>query len=336
MKNQTTTRFTVGMPVIYINDGVVIKAKIDTVTKPKDVMGNYPIVISWEYEGNNYESETFTNGGYKSIVDDYPCLFTLPEYEALKKLTDSFVDGTFGKEQTKPQDNPIVSTKPFETTEWGKKNKPTEKPTPISGEWKETIDLLDEKEQPVYFEIGMKVGHLGTEMTGMVCRRDNSTKEVCVDFDSDIKWFTFDGKVQDSNIQAIYPIAQYNQIQLPKLQPIQVPKEDVIELPSWFKGGVVIEKKSVFDYIISLGRDIEDVFDGFMEKAYIELKECVFYSCMIKDLSSCNKSKLLIIDFVYRNTYYTMVIDFNNLESKHTELLMAYQKNGKDVSEKLC
>jgi len=332
MQNQNKTRFEMGMPVIYINDGEVIKAKVDSTTKPDDVLGSYPVIIGWEYEGNNYESETFNKDGFKCITHDIPSLFTIPEYKALQALTNSFIDGTFGKEQ---KDNPLVNTKPFETFNGGE----PETPNSISGEWNETTDLLDEDRKPVYFTEGMKVGCIYLGRDGVV-KKINKTETfgVYVEWDKylGIERYTFDGRYQyDHNNITLYPIEQYNQIQLPKLKPIQVPKPkaDVIGLPSWFKGAMYLDNRNTISYLIGFLIGKEKVFDECLSMFNISLTDCSFVYCFARPIGDAENA--LCLDFIHNSRYYSLTIDVSDTENTNVLFSVQYNKNGIDTTEKI-
>ncbi len=379
MKESKTTRFEVGMPVIYINDGQIIEACIQSISSKwyiKDV--HFPIVIRWDNESLDYTTENFDINGFNDVDDTFPSLFTIPEYEALKRLTDSFVDGTFqatAKRQDmvlnpnpklsavvkfEPQkDEPIIyngkeyvikdsvtwhtlqfingvssvkecHVKPIEGYPYAngfciallKEQTDTEQP--------ETTDLLDGNGQPVYFEVEQEVGCIANSETGKVCRIEPNTGNVIVDFPRiGIRSFTYDGK-DDTGTLMLYPIEQYNVITLPKLKPIQVPKPkaDVISLPSWFKGGAMIPSYDVMKYLSdNFNEQVSNKIESLIRITGAEsLVNCGTYEC--------SNTGVIFMRFSFDNKLYDIWVytGQKGLDS----MVCNYNKNGKDISEKLC
>jgi len=123
MQNEKKTRFEVGMPVIYYKNGCATKAKVTSISGNGNALlsSSYPVVIKWNF-GMTEQDAIFTNEGHTSDSRAIPCLFTLPEYEALQALTASFIDGTFEAKKTEPQFIPqigeLVSLADFSTEEF--------------------------------------------------------------------------------------------------------------------------------------------------------------------------------------------------------------------------
>jgi len=110
MQNEKKTRFEVGMPVIFLNGGYAIEAKVTFLqNKTATNFGkNHPIIIGWHH-GVTYHTSSFTNNGFATEDQTSPSLFTLPEYEALQVLTASFIDGTFGAKKEQPKFEPKIN-----------------------------------------------------------------------------------------------------------------------------------------------------------------------------------------------------------------------------------
>jgi len=209
------------------------------------------------------------------------------------------------------------------------------KPNPISGEWNETTDLLEDG-KPVYFTKGMEVYDICFGRTGVVQPNTLGNSDVWVDWqDYGCDSYTFDGRMSSSHNQTLFPIEQYNQIQLPKLKPIQVPKPkaDVIGLPSWFKGGVNISPQFISDYIwdsFNNESNVLETFGKFIGASGADgAPQCTFYFCM-KDAVQ-GEIPNLSIRFTYDNRLYDARIDYIN--DKNTEFFRSYQSNGIDVSD---
>jgi len=118
-------------------------------------------------------------------------------------------------------------------------------------------------------------------------------------------------------------------------EPLPKPKADVITLPSWFKGGAVLDTDSIRDFVNNQGVEVLNKVNEFLYSYCSIIPECTFYSCNIKTIGSCNPFNAFIADYVLNDVYYTMIIDTANPDSANTELLAAYNKNGKDVNEKI-
>jgi len=418
MKESKTTRFEVGMPVIAIIDGETKITKVIFITDT--VQGaSYPVRIEWQHKEHDYKS-VFTAEGLQDGYCEIPSLFTLPEYEALKALTDSFVDGTFGATAKRqemvlnpnpkpsavvkfeptidelviydgkelniesmyrrasimcvlsnrthtaignlspvegyqyangfcipllkevPKDNPIVSTNPIETFKDGE----TEKPIPINGGWKEqtdieqpeTTDLLDENGQPVYFEVGIEVFDICFGRMGMVKPNIVGNSDVYVDWqDYGSDSYTFDGRMSSSHNQTLFLVSQFEQVQLPKLKPIQVPKpkSDVISLPSWFKGGVVIPMYSISEYLTkNTSKDIEDKLNEYILIANSgKYAEVEFYELTKRVIEHEPPIRAIKFAFVCKSMYFEGYLDLDG--SQNSYLARMYELNAKPIEEVL-
>lgn len=226
------------------------------------------------------------------------------------------------------KDNPIVTTKPFEVFKGE-----NIQPNPISGEWNETTDLLDDDGEPVCFSKGMEVGCLMNGI-GKVVSWSSHEFGVHVLFDGYEKEEAYGkyGTHVSKSYPTLYPIEQYNQIQLPKLKPIQVPKPkaDVIALPSWFKGGAIIPSQYVSDCFWDKFNDKSNVLESFGKVLNIIGAEggqqCTFYKCM-----AVNDG--IKIDLVFNNKLYNAFIRYEIEVDETPAISVFYEKNGVLVTE---
>jgi hypothetical protein len=313
MKESKTTRFEVGMKVMVSANNEWHKTFVTSIHLDEEIV--FASV-------SDMAEFAFKLQGF-ALSEDEPFLiaFTLPEYEALKALTDSFVDGTFGKEKvpkefTYPTDNTKNLLELFQA----------------DAEQPETTDLLDDYGRTVYFTDGMEVGSLAYGK-GKVTDIDVDNGNICASFEgkSDY-WHTFDGRSFTGGNQTLYPIEQYNQITLPKLKPIQVPKPkaDVIELPSWFKGGAIIHSQCVSDYFWDNYNDKSNILESFgkiITKVGADgAPQLTFYACR-----SANDG--VISEFVFNNKLYTAFIRYGIEPNEAPAVTAFYEKNGVFVTE---